>query len=307
MRPTLLMVSIVVGISVAALIAYVTLERLKNSKIFNPRSQIVWAPAPNTYDDVYFSSSNGNLLNGWLFRKYYGRPVILYCHGNFGNITYRQIFVEIADILHCNIFMFDYSGYGKSSGSASLPALREDSLSAYRFLRQYYDDQDIIVWGKSLGGYAALTIAAEYPTVRGVLVCSTFSTFDKIIDEESIKASIMRFLIRKFTDCVPTNKELISSISNGSIPISIMHSKDDEFIPYSNALELNDNCTVRCSFVPIEGGHASPTISLESFVSSLLHIGIELPVTDEKSAVQLLSKLQVQLDRLPKIKEMLTL
>jgi len=315
MRATAVVASILIGVSVAALIAYFILERMKNKTIFNPRSKVVWVPAQNTYSNLYFTSSSGNRLNGWLFNTYPDRPVILYCHGNFGNMSYRKIFVEIADILHCNIFMFDYSGYGNSSGSPSLINLREDSLSAFEYLRRYYKDEDIIVWGKSLGGYAALTIAAEYPTVKGVLICSTFSTFDMIISEQGIKAAVMRFLIRKFTDCVPTNQELIQRISsknsNGTdhnaVPITIMHSTDDDFIPYSNGLDLNDNCTVKCSFVPIKGGHASPYITLESFVSSLLHIGTPLPVTDEQSAAELLDNLQVQLSKLPMIKSMLDL
>lgn len=308
MRAITVIASILLGISVAALVTYWMLERMKNRTIFNPKTNVVWLPAEGTYHDIYFKSSSGNTLNGWLFNRHYGRPCILYCHGNFGNMSYRKIFVDIADILKCNIFMFDYSGYGCSTGSPSLSNLREDSLSAFEYLRDnYYRDEDIIVWGKSLGGYAALTIAAEYPSIKGVLICSTFSTFDMIINDEGMKAVVMRFLIRKFTDNVPTNQELIRSISKGTVPITIMHSIDDDFIPYSNAIDLNNNCSVKCSFVPIKGGHASPYIPLESFVSSLLHIGITLPVHDEETAAKLLDSLQIELSKLPHIKRMLTL
>lgn len=307
MRPITVISSILLGVSIAAVLTYIILERMKNKTIFNPKSKIVWLPPEDSYNDVNFKSSSGNTLNGWLFNRHYGKPCILYCHGNFGNISYRKIFVEIAAILQCNIFMFDYSGYGCSTGSPSLANLREDSISAFEYLRGYYRDEDIILWGKSLGGYAALTIAAEYPSVKGVLICSTFSTFDMIINDEGMKASIMRFLIRKFTDNVPTNQELISNISKGTVPISIMHSIDDDFIPYKNGIDLNDNCSVRCSFVPIKGGHASPYIPLESFISSILHIDIPLPVHDEDSAANLLDQIQVQLSKLPLIKRMLDL
>lgn len=277
------------------------INRLKNKKIFNPNEKIVWLPEEDSYFDLYFESMSGNVLNGWLFNGYPGRPIILYCHGNFGNISYRKKFVELADILECNIFLFDYSGYGKSDGDSSLVNLRLDSLSAFQFIQQYYEDQDIFVFGKSLGGYAALTIASEYPDIMGVVVCSTFSTFDMVVKDNTLKSKIYKFLIKICTDEVPSNRDLIRKTSDNNTKVSILHSSEDKFIPYNNGIDLKDNCGVTCSFVEIHGDHASPTIELDEFLRSLEFIDFPFQTRD----YQFIQDLDQWLEDLPDIHRLL--
>lgn len=277
------------------------IDKVKNREIFNPNSKIVWEPPKDEYIDVFFESMSGNMLHAWLFDLYDDRPIILYCHGNFGNITYRQKFVELAKILRCNIFMFDYSGYGESEGEPSLINLRLDSLSAYQYVEQYYHPHDIFIFGKSLGGYSALTIASEYPDIMGVIVCSTFSTFDMVIEDTSIKSKIYRFLIRMCTSEVPSNRELIKKASRNNTRVSIMHSAEDSFIPYRNGIDLKNTCGVTCSFVEIQGDHASPSISLDEFLKSLDFIDFPFESRD----YQFIQELSDWLDTLPEIHKLL--
>ena len=107
----------------------------------------------NKIEDLFFISNNGNRLNGWFIGLPGSTKVILFSHGNAGNLTHRVAKLRIMLSLGLSVFIYDYQGYGKSEGSASLARIVEDATAAYDFLRteKHFLDNQIIVYGESIG------------------------------------------------------------------------------------------------------------------------------------------------------------
>jgi uncharacterized protein len=200
-----------------------------------------------------------NRLSTWHFNNYPGRKTVLFCHGNYGNISYTDFVIDICHRQKLNLVVFDYSGYGRSQGQPNQHVACHDGEAMYKYLRSQMDSDDLIVWGMSMGGAVATYIASRNPCYCLILM-STFSSLDDIIMDgnwgvvPSYAARVMKLL----TDMMPS-KNRIRSVN---CPIIIMHSDEDELIPYRNATRLYQSIPHACKkFIDIKGGHVSPIIS----------------------------------------------
>ena len=138
--------------------------------IFFPDSTVDVTPrdAGLSFEDVYFTTSDGVRLNGW-FVPYQGSKItLLWAHGNAGNISHR---VENLKLLHqqvnINVFIFDYRGYGRSGGKVSEEGTYKDATAALQYLRSRADVEPkrIIFFGRSLGAAVATDLAADRKSV----------------------------------------------------------------------------------------------------------------------------------------------
>ncbi|MDX1470995.1 MAG: alpha/beta fold hydrolase, partial [Flavobacteriaceae bacterium] len=117
-----------------------------------------------TITSVVFKSNSGNKLNGWfLSPKGQKKDItLLHLHGNSG-----FLFSQIQAILPLvkqgfPVFMFDYSGYGFSSGEATRDNIIKDATSALSYLKSQsnFPNQKIVIYGQSLGGNLAAIISS---------------------------------------------------------------------------------------------------------------------------------------------------
>src|ERR1700722_19241991 len=116
-----------------------------------------WTLEPQV-EDVWFQSADGTRLNGWYAEAREPRAVVLFAHGNAGNITdLRSQLHVFRDQLHTSILIFDYRGYGKSSGKPTEAGVVEDARAARHWLatRAATAERDIVLGGHSLGGGVA--------------------------------------------------------------------------------------------------------------------------------------------------------
>ena len=290
---------ILISTSLIFIMFYILMRNIRQNVLFCPTKTIKWIPSPDiSYKNVLIESGN-NKINGWLFENHPGRPIILYSHGNYGNVSYRKMIYELAEILEMNLFMYDYSGYGRSTGTASLDQFHKDADSAYRFLRQNvgYKPDDIYILGKSLGGYASLSIASNHP-VRSVIVICTFNTFEDIIEHDGNRTlHIMKKLARFMTDNYQQNNDFVKKIKK---PCVFLHSKKDKKIPFRNSLKLYEDCkALKKKFIEIDGDHTSISIDYEKFISALTFA--EYPIKDLMLRNDFHKKIKNWLKKLPGI------
>ena len=183
------------------------------------------------WEDVYFAAEDGPRLNGWYFpagaASARSRRVILFCHGNKGNLGhYLHFFAAILES-GVNLMAFDYRGYGRSSGFPSEKGTYRDAAAAFNWLRSRgFAPNDVIVYGESLGGGIASELALQEPSAGLVLQAAFTSVPD--LGEELFPWLPVRWLS---TIQYATRTKL----PRLRIPVMITHSRDDRLIGFHHA------------------------------------------------------------------------
>ena len=114
-------------LAVILILAYLFAQYARHTSMFFPSRDGKWS-AVDGHRDVWFNSRDGVRLNGWLFRaRDPNAPLIVWCHGNAGNITDRAPTAAELARRGITVFLFDWRGYGRSEGHPSEDALYDDA------------------------------------------------------------------------------------------------------------------------------------------------------------------------------------
>jgi len=231
------------------LFVYLFLKYYEHIKIYDPREKLFFFPddCGIKFEDVNFTSRDHVLLNGW-FVKGVSDKVILFCHGNFGNISSRLDIIQDLHLLGYNFFIFDYKGFGRSDGVPSEKGLYADALGAYDYLiERGFSDKDIILFGRSLGGAVAIYLSGFIQGFRGIIIDSTFQS-TRALGNDIFGYNLPNFII--------SNRfESIKIIKNVKIPKLIIHSENDDLIPFHHGEKLFEAAPDPKRFLKIRGSH----------------------------------------------------
>ena len=200
------------------------------------------------YEDVEFTSEDGVRLHGWFIPSRDTEATLLFFHGNAGNISHRLDSISLFNQLGLNVFIIDYRGYGRSEGKITERGSYRDAEAAWNYLvdDRGIDDERIIVFGRSLGASIAAWLASKH-TPSALIIESGFSSV------ASMGHRIYPFLpIRLLTRFRYDTKQYVKSIN---CPVLIVHSKDDDIIPYEEGLEIFDAAPEPKQLLKIHGGH----------------------------------------------------
>jgi len=246
--------------------------------VYFPSRAISATPAalPLPFEDVRFVTSDSKRIAAWFVPADPARGTILICHGNGGNIGDRLHAIQLFHELGLNVCIFDYRGYGNSTGSLSEKGTYEDALGAWNFLTQErrLPPDRIIVLGRSLGGAVAAWLADRQQPAGLILEASFTSISD-------IGATVYPYLPVRLL-CryrYPTLKH----IRNVRCPVLVAHSGEDEMIPFAHGQKLFQASPEPKVFVKLSGGHndgegfteASYRRMLDEFLTRCL--GVEKP------------------------------
>jgi len=104
-------------------------------------------------------------LFGWFIPNHKNKGVVLFYHGNAGNISHRLDPIQIFHPQGLDVFIFDYRVYGQSEGKPSEQGTYQDAKAAWRYLtkERHVLPSDTIVIGRSLGGAIAAWLAMSHP------------------------------------------------------------------------------------------------------------------------------------------------
>jgi fermentation-respiration switch protein FrsA (DUF1100 family) len=241
-----------VGIILALILSFFLFYPwIENFFVFFPQTSFDSKPKNwnLNHKDVYFTAEDGIKLHGWFFPLQQDGPVILFCHGNAGNISHRLD--NVARLLEENIqvFIFDYRGYGRSGGRPSEKGIYLDGLAAYDFLvrKEGIPASDIVVFGRSLGAAVAVEVALQ-KEIRSVILESAFTS-----TKDMAKAML---LFKPLSPFMPTNYDNLAKISRLQIPKLIIHGDRDEIVPFAMGQRLFDAAERPKDFYLIPGaGH----------------------------------------------------
>ena len=174
--------------------------------------------------------------------------MVLFFHGNGGNISHRGDSLKIFHELGLNVLIIDYRGYGLSEGKLSEQGLYLDAQAAWQYLinKRDYKESDIILFGRSLGGTVATQLASQVQP-RALIVESVFSSVRDMADMMMPLISRLIYLRYDF------NAESI--IKEVRVPVLVMHSTEDEIIPFQLGQKVFDASNAPKYFYELRGGH----------------------------------------------------
>ena len=202
-----------------------------------------------TAEDVYFEAADGTRLHGWFFPGPPQAPMILFSHGNGGNISHRLENVGLLLDRGLRVFIYDYRGYGRSSGRPSEDGIYQDAVAAYDYLvsQKQISPCHIISFGRSLGACAAIEVARKRQ-IRSLIIESAFT---------STKEMARQMLVfRLLSPCLPTHFNNLGKIQKVDLPKLIVHGDADEVVPFSMGQRLYAAAPDPKCFYPIPGaGH----------------------------------------------------
>lgn len=191
-----------------------------------------WQPAETVFEDCWFRSADGLRLHGWLLHHHQPRHVILFIHGNAGNVAHRAAAAEyLSERYSASVFVFDYRGYGRSEGTPTIPGLLDDARAARALIAQREDahEQNVILLGESLGGAIAVDLAAR-DDARALILQSTFSSL-----REAAAAHYPAILV----DALVANRlDSASQIKKYHGPLLQVHGEGDRTIPIALGRKL---------------------------------------------------------------------
>jgi len=218
--------------------------------IYRPVSEIINTPdhVGLSYEDVHFEMGDGVKLNGWLIPSEKPKGVILFCHSNMANISYYLDSVQVFQRLGLGTFIFDYPGYGQSEGKTTEQGTYLAAEAAWRYLvrNQKVSPDEIIVLGRSLGGAIGSWLAKGH-NPKALIVESAFTSF------RDIGAKHFPYLPVKLI--ARYNYNTVEYVRQVKCPILIIHSRDDEIVPYSHGRRLFDSANEPKAFLEISGMH----------------------------------------------------
>ena len=122
-----------------------------------------WKAARSPIEDAWFTADDGTKLHGWFLPHSQPRAVVLFAHGNAGNVSHRlQTLRELHSRQQVSVLVFDYRGYGRSKGKPSETGLMQDARAARKWLanRAGVAERNIVLMGRSLGGGVMVDLAA---------------------------------------------------------------------------------------------------------------------------------------------------
>ena len=212
-------------------------------------------------EDCYFNTGDGLRLHGWYctphlkasgsLERVPGEMVLLWFHGNAGNISYRYDMIRAMMTLPVQVLIIDYRGYGKSEGKPGEQGLYLDARAAWNYLviERAVPPARIIIFGKSLGGVPAIDLASQVEAA-GLIVQSSFTS------AADMAAAVIPFLPRIL---LHTKMNSIGKIGVVHCPKLFIHSRADEVVPYELGRRLYEAAPEPKEFYEVKGSAHNST------------------------------------------------
>lgn len=236
----------------------VMLAFLQRTLIYLPARQASIEPqdagsSPGRVHTITLTTDDGLELRGWHLlppgrsasdRKQcdaqlaLGRSVVLYFSGNAGNRAWRIEDFEAFAQLDCDVFAFDYRGYGDNPGSPSEQRLAADATAAWRYATQTrrIEPRRLILCGESLGGGVAVRLAAERCAAGtppgGLVLRATFSSLTDVAAYHYPWLPVRWLLVDRYPS--------VEWMPQVTCPILHLHGRRDSIIPLELGRKLFD-------------------------------------------------------------------
>ncbi len=208
------------------------------------------------YEEFYFKSSQEALLRGWLFRsKGPSQGVVVVANGMTYNMSERFKEWTWLPEKGYDLFIFDYRGYGESSGEVDMFGFVDDVASAIEYAHLLNKDLPMVLVGQSMGGSFVIDATAKkrYPYVRLLVIDSTMKGFASAGKDMMKKHILLWPWIWAPEVFTPEGVDSIDFVDKTALPMLFMVGLDDEIIEPSNSADLYIKAKAPKAFWIVEG------------------------------------------------------
>ena len=250
MLGTLIKFLLLVAVGYGLLVLFVFLMQGRMLYLANVPGRSLEATPENAgmaFEDLWLKTEDGVDIHGWFVQGNSDR-VVLFFHGNAGNISHRLYSIRQFLDLGLSVLIIDYRGYGQSGGRVNEPGLDRDADAAWRYLTEEraIPGNDIVIFGRSLGGSVAAKLASQVEP-RALIVESTFTSVPDAAQD------VYPWLPARWLSRLRhATKEYIRDVD---VPVLVVHSRDDEIIPYHHAEEIFAAANEPRTMLTLRGGH----------------------------------------------------
>jgi fermentation-respiration switch protein FrsA (DUF1100 family) len=215
------------------------------------------------FENITLTTSDNERLHGWFVPADGARGVVLFFHGNAGNISHRLDSIAIFNRLGLDTLIIDYRGYGESSGKTSEQGTYLDAQAAWDYLvsDRGVPAERIVIFGRSLGGAIGAWLGSQHRPAA-VIIESSFSSGVDMAKRlyPFLPASLitrLRYPVVKFAARLQS-------------PVLVVHSRDDEIIPFEMGKAIYNAVKQRKAFLELRGDHnAGFYISRQQYIPAL--------------------------------------
>jgi uncharacterized protein len=241
---------VLAAVAVFYLLVCVVMYVAQPRMIYFPSPTMTVTPqdASLPFEDVTLTCDDGVRIHAWFIPADSARATVIFCHGNGGNISHRLESIDQFHRLGLSVLIFDYHGYGESEGKPGERETYEDADAAWNYLTETrgISPDSIIIFGRSLGGGVAVWLAAHHQP-KALVVESSFTS---IVD---VAVHYYPFLpVRLLARVEYNSQKLIGQIK---APVLIIHSPDDDIIPFKLGKKLFESANEPKQFLRIHGRH----------------------------------------------------
>lgn len=193
------------------------------------------------FEEVDLKTDDGETINALHFKVKKPKGIIVFFHGNKGNLNRWGHLVAYLEAYQYDVFVMDYRNYGKSTGTYNEKAMYKDALLTYNYTKQLFPENQIVVYGRSLGCTFA-TRVAKVNNPKHLILEAPFYNMKKGVRFYSKLAPT--FIIKyKFE----TNKDL----PKVTCPVTFFHGNADVVTSFEDSKELFALGTSKKDFVAI--------------------------------------------------------
>jgi alpha-beta hydrolase superfamily lysophospholipase len=241
------MITIIASLAIGGyLLICAALYFLQERLIFYPE---VLAPDftftfPSRFEEIALPSHSA-VLSPLYFKADHPKGVVLYFHGNAGSLRSWGSLAETFVVRGYDVLMPDYRGYGKSSGHiASEQMLHDDAAVACQYLLGRYAEDQIVIYGRSIGSGIATYLAKTYRP-RMLILETPYFSLKEIVRQHYpfVPGALLKYPLR--TDLW---------IGDVACPVYLFHGTSDDLIPHGASKRLAALVKTEHQLITIVGG-----------------------------------------------------